>query len=57
MFSSFWEWAIIILFLVVIFEADNIHLWKASARQKLENIKQNIENKQKNSNKDSSSKE
>ena len=43
MISSFWEWVIIILFIVVIFEADNIHLWKASARQKLENIKQNIE--------------
>lgn len=51
MISSFWEWVIIILFIVVIFEADNIHLWKASASQKLENIKQNIEKHKKNTDK------
>ena len=56
MFSSFWEWAIIILFIVVIFEADNIHLWKESARQKLENIKQNLDKNNKDSNNNESNK-
>ena len=53
MISSFGEWLIIILFIVVIFEADNIHLWKISTRNKLEEIKKNIvEKKKKNSSDD-----
>ena len=49
MISSFWEWFIIILFIIVIFEADNIHLWKVAAREKLQHIKENISEKKKNS--------
>lgn len=45
MFSNFWEWFIIILFIIIIFEAHNIHLWKASIQQKLENIKNSIQQK------------
>jgi hypothetical protein len=37
--SNFWEWVLIIVILVLVFGANNLHAWKAVALKKLENIK------------------
>lgn len=39
MLSNFWEWVLIIVILVLVFGANNLHAWKAVALKKLENIK------------------
>ena len=39
MFSNFWEWILIIFVLVLIFGADHLHIWKAVAIHKIEEIK------------------
>ena len=38
MLSNFWEWVLIIVILVLVFGANNLHVWKAVALKKLENI-------------------
>ena len=39
MFSDFWEWVLIILVLVLVFGANNLHTWKTVVLQKIESIK------------------
>lgn len=39
MLSNFWEWVLIIVILVLVFGANNLHVWKTVALKKLENIK------------------
>ncbi len=39
MFSDFWEWVLIILVLVLVFEANNLSSWKALVLQKVDNLK------------------
>lgn len=47
MLSNFWEWVLIIVILVLVFGANNLHAWKAVALKKLENIKKNGGRKEK----------
>lgn len=39
MFSSFWEWILIIIVIALIFGANNINLWKAMISKKLDSVK------------------
>ena len=39
MFSDFWDWVLIILVLVLVFEANNLSSWKALVLQKVDNLK------------------
>ena len=46
MLSNFWEWVLIIVILVLVFGANNLHVWKTVALKKLENSKKtSAENK------------
>lgn len=39
MFSNFWEWVLIIVILILVFGANNLHTWKTIVLSRLDNLK------------------